>query len=196
MSESSRLIQVAQVLKSNGTDGEVLMGFRNIDPDDINLQEPVFIEFDGLPVPYFMESFTRRGTSKALVRLTGVRSLSDAGELCGSAVYADRDTLSLEEDEEVLDLDALVGWTVFRAAPGTPDSPSTPAAPDASAPIPVGTITGYEDIPGNPCIYVSVRTDKNSVPGGPVLLPLHDDLIADIDEEARLLTLVIPEGLL
>ena len=74
MSESSRLIQVAQVLKSNGTDGEVLMGFRNIDPDDINLQEPVFIEFDGLPVPYFMESFIRRGTSKALVRLTGVRS--------------------------------------------------------------------------------------------------------------------------
>ena len=37
------MIQIAQILKSNGTDGEVLMGFRNIDPDDINLQEPVFI---------------------------------------------------------------------------------------------------------------------------------------------------------
>ena len=65
------LHQVAQVLKSNGTDGELVLGFRDIAPDDINLNEPVFIVFDGLPVPFFIESFTKRGNSKALVRLTG-----------------------------------------------------------------------------------------------------------------------------
>ena len=43
------LQQVAQVLKSNGTDGELVMSFRDIAPEDINIEEPVFIVFDGLP---------------------------------------------------------------------------------------------------------------------------------------------------
>ena len=60
------LQQVAQVLKSNGTDGELVMGFRDIAPEDINLEEPVFIVFDGLPVPFYIESFAKRGNTKAL----------------------------------------------------------------------------------------------------------------------------------
>ena len=171
MSESSRLIQVAQILKSNGTDGEVLMGFRNIDPDDINLQEPVFICFDGLPVPFFIEKLTPRGVSKALCRLTGIHSLADAEELAGAAVYADASNLDREEEEEGLDLDALVGWTVRRA-----DSQQV-----------VGKVSGYEDIPGNPCLYIEP---------GSVLVPLHEDLVVDVDEDSRTLTLIIPEGLL
>ena len=35
--------KIAQVLKSNGTDGELLISFFDIDPEDIDLQEPVFI---------------------------------------------------------------------------------------------------------------------------------------------------------
>ena len=171
MSESSRLIQVAQVLKSNGADGEVLMGFRGVAPDEMNLQEPVFIYFDGLPVPFFIEKLTTRGVSKALCRLTGIHSLADAEEIAGAAVYADPSTLDREEDEEELDLDALVGWTVYRA--------DTKEA--------VGTVSGYEDIPGNPCLYIGPAA---------VLVPLHEDLIVDIDEDSRSLTLVIPEGLL
>ena len=165
------MIQIAQVLKSNGADGEVLMGFRGVAPDEMNLQEPVFIYFDGLPVPFFIEKLTPRGVSKALCRLTGLHSLADAEEIAGAAVYADPSTLDREEDEEELDLDALVGWTVYRA--------DTKEA--------VGTVSGYEDIPGNPCLYIGSAA---------VLVPLHEDLIVDIDEDSRSLTLVIPEGLL
>ena len=45
--------RIAQVLKSNGRDGELLVSFTGIDPEDIDLEEPVFIEFDGLPVPFY-----------------------------------------------------------------------------------------------------------------------------------------------
>ena len=69
------MLRVAQVLKSNGTDGELLLSFFDVAPEDMDLQEPVFIEFDGLPVPFYFESFTPRGNNRALVRLTGVRSL-------------------------------------------------------------------------------------------------------------------------
>ena len=67
MAGYDNLQQVAQVLKSNGTDGELVMSFREIAPEDINLQEPVFIIFDGLPVPFYIESFTRRGNTKAQI---------------------------------------------------------------------------------------------------------------------------------
>ena len=123
------MLRVAQVLKSNGTDGELLLSFFDIAPEDIDLQEPVFIEFDGLPVPFYFESFTPRGTGRALVRLTGVRNLKDADELSGASVYADY----FEEQEE----EDLTGWTVK----------------DAQGKL-VGRIADHEDIPGNPCIWV------------------------------------------
>ncbi|MBO5562302.1 MAG: hypothetical protein J5939_01125 [Bacteroidales bacterium] len=46
--------RIAQVLKSNGRDGELLVSFVGISPDEINLEEPVFVEFDGLPVPFIL----------------------------------------------------------------------------------------------------------------------------------------------
>ena len=122
--------RIAQVLKSNGTEGELLISFFDVAPEDIDLQEPVFIVCDGLPVPFYFESFTRRGTNRALVRLTGVHSLQDADELSGAALLADY----FEEEEE----EDLTGWKVLSAADGAP----------------IGTIADYEDIPGNLCVYV------------------------------------------
>ena len=83
------MLCIGKVLKSNGTDGELLVSFLDVNPQDIDLQEPVFIEFDGLPVPFYFESFNQRGNNRALVRLTGVRSLKDADELAGSADLED-----------------------------------------------------------------------------------------------------------
>ena len=157
--------KIAQVLKSNGTDGELLISFFDVVPEDIDLQEPVFIYFDGLPVPFFFESFTPRGTNRALVHLTGVRNLKDADELAGSAMYADY--FEEEEDED------LTGWSVLDAATGKK----------------IGPIIGYEDIPGNLCVYVDTAQ-------GQVLLPLHEDLVTGMDHDKREITLTIPEGLL
>jgi len=132
--------RIAQVLKSNGREGELLVGFVGMAPEDIDLEEPVFIEFDGLPVPFYFESFTPRGNTRALVRLTGVRNLTDAEELVGRDVCAEDD---LYEDEE----EDLTGWTLLDAD-GTE----------------VGTVTAHEDIPGNPCIWVETGHGEVLVP--------------------------------
>ena len=73
MLEGVDLIQAARIVKSNGTDGEILMSFRDILPADIDIHEPVFIYSDGLPVPFFIENLVRRGNDKALVRLNDIR---------------------------------------------------------------------------------------------------------------------------
>ncbi len=173
------LQQVAQVLKSNGTDGELVMSFRDIAPEDINLDEPVFIVFDGLPVPFFIESFVRRGNSKALVRLTDICSMEDVEEIAGKAVYVEEDNLpemTLEEDGYA----ALVGWLVLT--PGE--------MPDLTGNLyEVGEITDFIDIPNNPCIEVETIN-------GAVMIPLHEDLILSVDPENLEIVMQIPAGLL
>ena len=163
---------IARILKSNGTEGEVLMTFLGMDPEEINLKEPVFVEFDGLPVPFFFESFTRRGNNRALVHLTGVRNLADADELAGRDVFLEA---SDEDDEE-----DIIGWTVL----------------DATGTV-VGKVRDYEDIPGNLCIWVERDTRSESgITGKEVLLPLHDDLILEVNPETETIMLEIPDGLL
>ena len=129
------LQQIAKVLKSDGTQGDLLMGFRDIDPDDISTEEPVFIEFDGLPVPFFISSLRRKGNGKAIVHLNYISSLTDAMEVTGAAVWADIE----EEEDDGEDFSALIGWTLEGA----------------------GEICDFLDIPSNPCL--EVRTLKGTV---------------------------------
>ena len=88
------MLQIAKIIKSNGTGGDVLMGLYDISVQDFDLKEPLFIEFDGLPVPFFIESITAKGNSKAIVHLCGVDCLEDA-----------------EEEEE--DSEDFIGWTLL-----------------------------------------------------------------------------------
>ena len=180
--------QVAQVLKSNGTDGELVLGFREVAPEDINLNEPVFIVFDGLPVPFFIESFTKRGNTKALVHLTDIDSMEDVEEITGKAVYVDDSQIpemTLEEDGFA----ALVGWILLT--PETPDQVvDDPSLPDLTGNLyEVGEITDFIDIPNNPCREVETEN-------GAVMIPLHEDLILSVDPENMEIIMQIPAGLL
>lgn len=168
---SESLLQIAKVLKSNGTEGGLLLGFRDIDPEDIDLKEPVFISFDGLPVPFFIESFKRKGRDRAIVTLTDITSYDEAEEVVGQAVYADESTIAEYEDDGEMSMDDLIGCVIF----------------DGSARV--GEVLDYEDIPGNPCLYVEYG-------GGQVMIPLHQDFIQSLDLENGEIRMELPEGLL
>ncbi len=172
MSEASSdsLLQIAKVLKSNGTEGGLLLGFRDISPEDIDLKEPVFIYFDGLPVPFFIESFQRRGNDKAIVHLTDMFTLADAEEVVGRVVYAGEDTIEGYEDDDEMSLEDFIGWTIFNR--------------DAR----VGEVVDYEDIPGNPCLYIQTEN-------GQAMIPLHEDFILSVDPESGEMSMDLPEGL-
>ena len=163
-SSDDRMLKIAKVLKSNGTEGEVIVSFYGISPEDIDTKEPVFIFFDGLPVPFFIESVSARG-SKASVRLTGIESLADAEEISRADIYIKDEMTGLSDQHT--DFSGLIGWTLL----------------DADGTV-RGEITGLLDIPENPCIEV-----------GDVIVPLHEDLIKGIDEDARTIVMTIPAGL-
>ena len=123
------MLQIARIIKSNGTDGGLLLGLRDMEIGQIDLEEPVFIEFDGLPVPFFILDIKPKGTSKAVVHLNDVTSLEDAEEIVGRAVYVEGE---YEEEEE----EDFTGWTIY----------------DRDRRL--GEVTGMEPIPGNLCLYI------------------------------------------
>ena len=101
---------IAKILKSNGTDGGILVSLRGADVEEIDSGNPVFIVFDELPVPFFIVSVQRKGASRAVLHLADVENLRDAEELVG------RDILVEGEDESSDELD-FTGWTLLDRAP-------------------------------------------------------------------------------
>ncbi len=123
------MLQIAKILKSNGTDGGILLGLRSIAPDEINLEEPLFIYFDELAVPFFIQDIQQKGSSKVVVHLNDVVNLEDAEELVGRAVYIEAE---LEEEDE----EDFTGWTLYNRG------------------VPVGEVSDMEYFPGNPCLCI------------------------------------------
>ena len=154
------MLQIAKILKSNGTDGGLLIGVRDIEVGQIDLQEPVFIEFDGLPVPFFIQDLQQRGTSKAVTHLNDIVNLEDAEEVVGRPVFIEGEW----EEEDELD---FTGWTLLNR--GRQDA----------------TVTGMEPIPGNLCLYVG----ETLVPLHPYLILSSDPdaRILDLDLPVGLL---------
>ena len=92
--------------------------------------EPVFITFDGLPVPFFIEEVAPRGGVKYYLKLVDIDTIEQAEELVGKDITF--------EDEDEQQGDDIVGYTLFDQHGKK-----------------IGEITAFEDIPGNPCIEVS-----------------------------------------
>ena len=157
------MLRIGKIIKSNGTDGGLLVSAPEVELEQI--EGPVYVEFDGLPAPFFFDDCVPRGTSRYIVHMTGVRCLKDAEEMVGRDILFDGE---FEEDGSEED---FVGWKLFDHD------------------VKVGVVEDYEPIPGNFCLYV--RTTS----GEQVMIPLHEDFILKVDSQSRTLVLDLPDGL-
>ncbi|MCF0178195.1 MAG: hypothetical protein HUJ90_06170 [Bacteroidales bacterium] len=117
-----------RILKSYGTDGGLLVSSA-MAPSDFPKNEPVFITFDEIPVPFFVENWHLFGSNRIYIKLEDIDSLESAEELVGKDIVT-----KAEADAE----DDVVGFKVINA-----DTKEI-----------VGTVSSFIDIPGNPCLEV------------------------------------------
>ena len=103
----------------------------------MNVQEPVFIEFDGLPVPFYFESLQEKG-NRLIVKFEDVDTLAQAEELVGREVR-----FAAEEEEEE---DTLIGLKVR----------------DSRSRRIVGEIVDFSDYGGNIVLTVETK-DRGEV---------------------------------
>lgn len=165
MLQADKLNQFALILKPYGSMGEIVVSLSPNVSSELDLSEPVFIFYDKLPVPFFIESFTKRGKNRALVRLSGIETIDDAQEICGRDLYLEGD------QEEIDDQPDLIGFVVK-------DQNSTT----------IGPILEIVDFSGNICISVKKESDN-------IYIPLHEDLILEIDRKKKVIILELPQGL-
>ncbi len=160
------MLRIAKILKSHGTDGAVLVSAPEFDLTDFT--EPVLIYFDGLPVPFFIENCSERGTGKYIIHLNDVNSLKDAEEMTGRDIFVESD----ETTESATDFD-FTGWKVL-------DGEEL-----------IGTVESIEPIPGNLCLNIKpIDGSKDQF-----MIPLHEDFIDELDEQNQEMKLTLPEGL-
>ena len=167
------LLPVAQIVKSYDVNGEVVIRMTSGILEDYDFKkEPVFIYFDGLPVPFFISSFKTNASNGALVKLETINDFSHSEELGKKEVFVDAasvdpDSIELDEDEAMAAF--LIGFKVK----------------DQSGKM-VGEISDYYNYPSNPCIELE----------GKWLVPFNEELILKLDAKKRVMQMTIPAGLL
>ncbi|OJV22781.1 MAG: hypothetical protein BGO30_00190 [Bacteroidetes bacterium 41-46] len=178
MQESAnRLLPVAKVIKSFGTDGGVILRVASGMLSKINKKGPVFIYYDGLPVPFFISEMEQKGSEKYFVKLDAIDSPALSSEIEGEFVYAEpvkSKKSSKTREEEELTPEMLVGINVYDSHESR-----------------MGTISSFHDYPGNPCIGIIVEFSHKEV-----LIPLHEDFIVSVEFENNKIVMNLPSGLL
>lgn len=156
-------ISAGSVVKIHGTRGEVKF---NLDKK-IPLKEWAFLEFQGKPVPFFIERFSGTG-DQPIVKLRGVDSPEMAQVLEGHDVLTPAGrgskTSSIELD--------LTGYRLVDIKLGD-----------------IGIVDGMEEMPGQ--WMIQARNGEKEF-----LIPFVDAFIQEIDDDERVITLELPEGLL
>lgn len=165
------VFQIGRIGKPHGVKGEVLFHFTD-DVFDRTDSDYLILEVEGILVPFFMEEYRFRSDETALVRFCDITTQEKARELTGCSVFFERKALPDDDDE--LTWSQVVGFSIV----------------DDASHHAVGILKAVDDSTLNTLFEIETPDDRS------VLLPASDDLITDVDTEARTITLIIPDGLL
>lgn len=174
MIERSQIFPIGSVTKTHGIHGEMAMTL----DQDVDLAELrcIVFDMDGIYVPFFVSAVRTRGASAVLVTLDGITDEVQAAEFTGKQLFALKEDVDIDDNEidpDNIYLEDLIGFKLI-------DTDGTE----------VGIISGYDDSTEN-TLFTVANTD-----GDDILIPAVDDLITDIDIEAKILTMNLPSGLI
>ena len=168
MIKEQEVYRIGVIGKAHGVKGELSI---QIDDDVFDRvdAEYLVLKLDGIFVPFFMEEYRFKSDSVALVKFEGVDTQERARELTGVEVFFPRE-LAEQDEEAELSYAALVGYTLI----------------DNNSGKPVGTIAYVDEQTIN--IMFELEDGR--------LIPASEELIVDVDQKNRTITLDIPEGIL
>ena len=166
MIQANELIRIGTMRRPHGKSGELQC---QMDNDYWNEAEADFLILllDGIFVPFRVEDWRGKGADSLIFRLKGVDTEVKALRLVNAEAYMLRRDLN-EEAEEMMTWQDLTGYEVLNSEHVVQ---GRAAAVDEST---INTLLELED--GR-------------------LLPVHEDLIIEIDEPQKRIILDLPEGL-
>ena len=111
------VFKIGRLGKTHGVKGEVSFHFTDDVFDRVDA-DYVFVETEGLLVPFFFEEYRFRSDATALVKFADIDDANRAAELTGCDVYFPRELC--EEEESELSWQELVGYTLVDSDNGQP----------------------------------------------------------------------------
>lgn len=158
--------------KTHGVFGELVLEFEPQYDYSIEEIDHFFVELEGLLVPFFIpnDGIRFKASNSAIITFDDVQSEKYAKRLVGSSVYLFNDEIIQEEEE--YSYSRFVGFLLNDSQTGE-----------------IGKIEQADDYSGNLVLTVNFK-------GSELLVPFSEDLIVEINEKKKVLTLNLPDGLL
>lgn len=163
--------KIGFIRKTHGIHGEIMLEFEEQFEYSVEDTERFFIELEGLLVPFFIteEGLRFRSGKSAIVKLDWVDTETYAKRLVGKEVYLYKDEIvDMPEEHESV----LMGFRLFDKETGE-----------------IGIIEEVDDYSGNIVLTVNFQ-------GNELLIPYNDEILIDLNEEQKTITLQLPEGLI
>lgn len=167
MIKREEVFKIGKIGRPHGIKGELMFYFTD-DVFDRTDADYLVLQIDGILVPFFIEEYRFHGQETALVTFEDIDSQEKARTLVGCEVFFPHSDNDADADE--LRYDDLEGYTLVDDKTGRE----------------VGVIEYVDQQTMNIMFELSDGT----------LIPASEELITDIDQKNRKITLNIPEGLL
>lgn len=162
-------ILLGRITRTHGFEGAVTVKTEKIFSENIPEMESVFLEIDGRQVPFFIEYIEQPGTGVLRMKFEGYDSAAKVKDFVKCDVFLTDDHIPLKVND---DPQALQGYTVIS------DKDQT-----------IGVIKEINYNPGQ--ILLVVRSGS----GKEMLIPLHEDIIQELNRDQKILVMNLPEGL-
>ncbi len=166
--------KVGFLTKPKGLKGALRASFEDFFIDYLSEHQPdhIFVSIRGQFAPYFIENIENVDSNNTSIKFEDIDTIQDANKLQNSSLYF-KEELVLEyiqgEEEEWA---FLVDYTLI----------------DDRDQI-IGKIEGIVYLPQHELLQLNYENRE-------LLIPIHEDMIHIIDEEAKIIQMDLPDGLL
>ncbi len=174
MIDKQDIVRIGKFQKTHALKGE-LNAILDISPEYVEEKNPLVVEMEGIPVPFFAESIRPKGSISYLIKLEGVNSLDEAKSFVNKEIYAIKETLLQygEENEDAFFSDDLIGYEVVDDVFGS-----------------IGKVDNVDDTTDNVLLVIE-KAD-----GEVVYVPFVDSFIKEIDDDEEIIYTSLPEDLI
>jgi len=163
-------ISLGTVVKTRGISGDLVIRSNRKLLQIKNNWESVWIEIDGLLVPFFISSYSFFKDNEILIGLEDIDLPEKAEKLTGRNAFIHKSNIVQSPGD--YSPDKILGFLIIDIHSGE-----------------IGKITGIDEIPGNSLFRVEHGNRE-------ILIPMQEDLIHEINEKKKIILVDLPEGFL
>ena len=161
---------LGKITKAHGFKGNLIVHLETDEPDLYENMESVFVETNGMLVPFFFEFAQVHGSNKLLVKFEDT-SAEEAEKLINKDLYLPLESLP-ELDGTDFYYHEIIGFTLY-------DQTNTE----------VGIIKSINDASAQALFEIEIHNKE-------ILVPIVDEWILEVDRENKAILVEIPEGLI